>query len=442
MPFTLDGLFKRLATANVETLFVKRLAPNDNSKNQIYLGSDLGLLNFLPFGKPVSEQGNRGARLKAPLSLDWLEPDGRLVHAPATQLILYPQYPEVRLSGFLKGAATQHASLMRSREPGRILVLGVSGLGSIVAFAIGPETDLAQRISMLKPIGLVGPLLRLRANLKDTTPDSKEILVSELSRIYAADWIKSKRLSSGGILLNCDSPNCGGYTLEAELGIIPNGFSEPDFHGWELKQRTVPNFLKPTNGPITLMTPEPTGGYYKDAGVAAFVRRFGYEDRMGRSDRLNFGGIHKVGIKHKITHLRMEIEGFDNNDRRIVDPSGGVVLLAGNDEIAAKWSFADLIAHWRRKHAQAAFVLSERSKRPFMRYRYGPHISFGEGTDVIRFLNALSSGTIYYDPGIKLEGVSSLRPRQKRRSQFRINSSNISDLYTRFESVDLSKHGS
>jgi len=27
--------------------------------------------------------------------------------------------------------------------------------------------------------------------------------------------------------------NRGGYTLEAELGITPNGYSEPDFMGWE-----------------------------------------------------------------------------------------------------------------------------------------------------------------------------------------------------------------
>jgi hypothetical protein len=34
---------------------------------------------------------------------------------------------------------------------------------------------------------------------------------------------------------NKTSSNCGGYTLEAELGATPNGYSEPDFMGWEIK---------------------------------------------------------------------------------------------------------------------------------------------------------------------------------------------------------------
>ena len=52
-------------------------------------------------------------------------------------------------------------------------------------------------------------------------------------------------------------------------------------------------------GILTLMTPEPTGGYYKTAGVESFVRKFGYPDMTGqanREDRLNFGGIHRVGL--------------------------------------------------------------------------------------------------------------------------------------------------
>jgi hypothetical protein len=42
----------------------------------------------------------------------------------------------------------------------------------------------------------------------------------------------------------CEAPNCGGYTLEAELGITPNGYSEPDFLGWEVKQFGVANFAR------------------------------------------------------------------------------------------------------------------------------------------------------------------------------------------------------
>ena len=51
------------------------------------------------------------------------------------------------------------------------------------------------------------------------------------------------------------------------------------------------------------MTPEPTGGHYKIHGVESFIRKFGYPDKMGREDRLNFGGVHKVGEKHLLLAL-------------------------------------------------------------------------------------------------------------------------------------------
>jgi hypothetical protein len=78
--------------------------------------------------------------------------------------------------------------------------------------------------------------------------------------------------------------------LEAELGVAKNSKSEPDFHGWEVKQHSVANFDTVGSGAITLMTPEPTGGYYKEHGAAEFVRKFGYADKAGRLDRLKLRG--------------------------------------------------------------------------------------------------------------------------------------------------------
>ena len=56
----------------------------------------------------------------------------------------------------------------------------------------------------------------------------------------------------------------------------------------------------------------------------------------------------------------------------------------------------------------------------------------GEDTDFLRFLKAMADRKVYYDPGIKLEGASTVIPRVKRRSQFRIKSA-ISMLYARME---------
>src|SRR5690606_3078638 len=115
-------------------------------------------------------------------------------------------------------------------------------------------------------------------------------------------------MGSGGERLPCESLNCGGYTLEAELCIRPNSTAGPDFDGWEIKQLSQPDKSQFGRKALTLMTPEPDGGLYCKKGVEAFVRQFGYPDRMGRKDRINFGGIHRAFNRHERTGLLMRIE--------------------------------------------------------------------------------------------------------------------------------------
>ena len=61
-----------------------------------------------------------------------------------------------------------------------------------------------------------------------------------------------------------------------------------------------------------------------------------------------------------------------------------------------------------------------------------------EGTNILLLLKAVSEGNVYYDPGIKLENAST-NPTTKRRSQFRIKSSELSNLYDRKELLDVLK---
>src|SRR5687768_8209844 len=97
---SLDQLSEAMRRHGVTQLLVKELAANDNSKNQPYLGGNLGVLNLLPMGEVQEETSkSKVPRLKASLPLYWLRLDGGLIPAPNTQLIFYPQYPEIRLSG-------------------------------------------------------------------------------------------------------------------------------------------------------------------------------------------------------------------------------------------------------------------------------------------------------------------------------------------------------
>lgn len=120
----LDAVLARLRELGAVRFLGKALAPNDNSKNQVYFGPGFSALNLLPAGEVRPTPGS--TTMKAPLNWSWLTPAGTLCQAPGAQLILYPQYPEVRLSGFLIGCAEAPSTVMASRDQGRMLLLGIT----------------------------------------------------------------------------------------------------------------------------------------------------------------------------------------------------------------------------------------------------------------------------------------------------------------------------
>ena len=66
---TLDQIRSMMRDRGARRLLVKVLSRNDNSKHQIYLGGDLGVLNIIPAGEPVAgTSGKMGNPIfKAPL---------------------------------------------------------------------------------------------------------------------------------------------------------------------------------------------------------------------------------------------------------------------------------------------------------------------------------------------------------------------------------------
>jgi hypothetical protein len=428
-------LSDRLRQLGSKRLVIKPLAANDNSKNQIYFGSGFDALNLIPLGEIEAD----GKRFKAPLALEWISHDGAGEPAPGAQMILYPQYPEVRFSGFLKGCRSAPSEILKSRDEGRFLLLG-AGDGSLVfGYACSAESRLASDLRDLRgtPVG-VFETFHLAGG---TSGDSTDYLLRSLGEVHQRGWIRGQRLHSNGTTAFTDASNAGGLTLEAALGISANSDAAPDFMGWELKSMTVKDELSvPGSKRLTLMTPEPKGGIYKEDGVIEFVRRFGYPDQNGKPDRLNFGGQFRVGETNSRTGLRMDLDGYSQTpgttDGRITDPSGGLVLRDPDTGVeAAIWRFEDLMGHWNRKHALAAYVPADVRKGEFREFRFGSTVYLGRQTDFLRFLGALALGHVVYDPGIKLEGNSSAKPREKRRSQFRITFGNLDQLYDRFDAA-------
>ena len=446
----LATVFAMLRDNGVAEVLYKVLPRNANSKNQVYLASDFSQLGKIPSGAVVAHQsiseksGKQEAVFRSALDFSWLDRNGQPHPAPKAQLIFYPQYPEVRFSGFLQGCTSPPTSLWvkekRGQDPDRILLLGLGNGRRIIALTLPPESPAAREISATSPHEAYGALHILPMPGQEEGNGYRE-LMRELCGIHRRSWVPSTRLDRNGNLVPCNASNCNGNTLESLLGIRSNGYSLPDFRGWEIKARQVPDVDKPGGSTVTLFTPEPTMGIYVDAGVAEFVRRYGYPDTKGRADRLNFGGIYRAGeLPHHRTKLRLVLDGFEAETKKYAS-NGAIQLLDGKESIAAAWPFAKLMDHWKAKHAHAAFVPSQQRRQPSLQYRFGSRILLGEGADFTRLLSAVAEGKVYYDPGIKLESVAGAAPRSKNRSQFRVASKNLSALYESSRIVDACAEG-
>jgi hypothetical protein len=400
-------------------------------------GGNFDILNILPISEIKTEEAGdwKKERFKASIKFSWIGEDGNLYPAPNAQLILYPKYPEVRFSGFLAKCENPPSELMTQRLADRLLFFSVAKDGTVLGFVTSPNSELAAEFQNTKSVSEHGVFKVIE--LPQAT-NNRVKLLNELLRIHELGWIKSKRLDRDGNILACEAPNCGGYTLEAELGITPNGYAEPDFLGWEVKQFGVNNFLKINSAVITLMTPEPTDGIYKTDGAESFIRKYGYADKTGREDRMNFGGIHKTGIRHQSTNLELQLIGFDADSGKIRSTNGRIALVDIEGNETASWSFASMLLHWNRKHNQACYVPSLSETEQARQYKYGNNIILGTGTDFQLFLSQMANGNIYYDPGIKMENIST-KPQIKKRSQFRIKSQHLPLLYKLNEIVDITK---
>lgn len=443
----LTTLLRIFNDKHCQKIYVKRLAANDNSKNQVYFGGNFDILNILPIKDIIPDDKGewKRTRFKTKLDFYWLSSDGVLTEAPEAQLILYPKYPEVRFSGFLKKSNNAPSELMANRIEGRLLFLGVARAGKIIGYVTAPDSLITKEFNSLRNKNEIGIFEEIIIDHGKIGINPKEKLIAELRRIHNLGWIDAKRLNSKREVLPCVHSNCGGYTLEAELGITPNGYSEPDYFGWEVKQFAVKDFERYASAIITLMTPEPTHGIYANTGVEEFIKKYGYVDKHGREARMNFGGIHKNGIVNPTTKLKLIVSGFDISNKKIDNADGFIGLIDEKENIAASWSFASLLKHWNTKHANACYIPSMKRKSENLnafcsqQYCFGHKIILGSLTDFSLFLLSIQKGIIYYDPGIKLElAIAGVRNQQiKRRSQFRIKSLHLPSLYKKNEVFDL-----
>lgn len=154
----LQNLKKLFIDNGCQKLYVKRLSPNDNSKNQVYLGGSFEILNIFPLSEIKTEEAgdwNR-ERFKASINFSWIGDDGNIYPAPNSQLILYPKYPEVRFSGFLARCENPPSELMTQRLADRLLFLSISNKGEILGYVTSPNSELAKEFNALHAYNEIG----------------------------------------------------------------------------------------------------------------------------------------------------------------------------------------------------------------------------------------------------------------------------------------------
>lgn len=420
------------------TLLIKELAPNDDPKHGVYLAPGFEALNLIPHG-PVTTAGKK--RPYAPVRLFWLSSEGKPQVASKANLVLYPQYPEVRLSGFLSGCPAAPSQVMNANEPGRLLFLGLAEGGEVFAWSCDRDDELAHEVAPLVVEGrhaTESVFVRLALGNKDD--QSEGALLEALGDLHRRGWVPGRILRSDGTVKRSKAANAAGPTLEAEFGIPANSLADADYRGWELKSISAkkPNHVIPSKA-ISVITPNPEAGFFATHGVEAFIRRYGYPDQNGIADRLNVGGTSTVNKSAPLTGLIMRLTGFTPADRNglgtINDFMGGAIELVDQEgRVAASWGYPKMLSHWEKKHSRAAYVPVQRrdGSDGYPEFLFGDKVWLGVGTDFVRFLSSIAAGSVYHDPGHKLVKASTPQAKAHSRSQFRINWKHVDELYAAF----------
>ena len=427
---SLGQLKKLIRKFKVQVVYVKHLSKKqDNDKNQIYLGkSPDTLANLLPMKigerELSSSTKKRKSNIKTKIlegSIDffWIGRDLKLYPAPDTKIIFYHQYPEIRLSGFLKNCCFGPDSLRRKRQAKygrRLFFFGVTNQGKVMGLVLTKNEDpVVSEFPVFEKDPNIPTLQIFSANSSaNKTPWG--LLQKELKSIFSDSWHKSQILKRGDSKpVPFNGTQGGGYTLESLLGINANSSKAPDKHGYEIKSFST---MK-----VSLMTPCPDIGFYGKNTLKEFLSKYGKPRKNDPTTR-GFVGTHKYGEKCEATGLILKIRGYNIDTGFSLDPAAASIVLVDprNNKIAAGWSLPHFLQCWNKKHMAAVYVQSEKrnclsSKKHKLEYRYGKTVYLCNGTGVERLLNAIIKREVVYDPGDTNKSGKSGRP--KARPQWR-----------------------
>jgi hypothetical protein len=432
---TLEQLMSTVAKIGADIALIKPLPKNANDKNQVYWSADFDMLNqifefdFQERGLSISQTKSRSDGSKRIpegvfKKFSWLDNNLEMIEAKNVKMLIYAQYPEMRLSGFktVENQIPESLSVTYTKstpEAKRLLVLArVPGKGAVALIVIADDPLLAE-VSGLPGYKGSHVVKRLYVSEKGTT------LLKKLLGDVVGNWLPGVKLSKLGLTEAFNSSQVCGYTLEHALDIKPNSNKGGDIFGIELKTHTRKK--------VSLMTPEPDMGSYADDFKAFMTDPDICYQKPDGSWR--FTGVHKVDCLCPKSNLTMRIMNYDPNEPNFSkqmhkDIYVGLFKQDGST-LAAGWSLARLMNCWGAKHNEAVYISAE--KRDAIRSEsidmgcanevfFNNKVLWCKGTGPGKLLHALHKGIIILDPAPKY--VPHDPGKSKRRSQWR-----VSDIY-------------
>jgi hypothetical protein len=457
---SLSQIKSLLLSQGVDAALLKILPKNANDKNQIYIASDFGILYDL-FAMTLAERGaSTSTKDKSPTGrripeaafddFSWIKRDGSVVKAKRVKAIIYPQYPEARISGFQTVDNTMPPSLSvaftkSSESARRLLVLGRMPNGACRALICFDVSEALEREVSALP-GFERSKVCKRLTLDQGNRQKLERLLADV----VGKPLRGCRLDAHGKTVPFSGTQVCGYTLEHALNIVPNSGKDGDLFGIELKTHT--------QSKVTLFTPEPDLGFYAQ-DFAGFMRKYGYADEEGN---YRLTGVHKANVRSPRSGLTLKIKEYRQGDNDVwtafpYDPGTPltakmdaveVVLEDDAGAVAAAWSLERLMNCWGVKHNEAVYIPAQKEnnhdtneKRDGYEYivTFDPNVMWCQKTSAEQMLRAIDDGVIFLDPAPKLHTTDPSK--SKRRAQWRVNdvAQAAQALYAHVEFLNLSK---
>lgn len=446
----LEHITKMLQQHGCHVALIKCLPKNANDKNQIYIHSDASLLNSL-FSINFRERGESSSLTKHSSkpgklipegifeSFSWLGNDGQLAKTKACKVIVYAQYPEARLSGFktIDGEMPRSLSIdyiKRSDCQIRYMIIGATKLGEAISFiAVNPSSKFIEQFKKLNNYFGSSVCKAISIEQESGTKKLEKILTERV----AGKKLLGCRFDKHGNTIPFVGTQVHGYTLEHACGICPNANKDGDIFGIELKCFTRKK--------LTLFTPEPDGGLYKD-NFSGFMMKYGYE----KDGVFRVTGLHRAYQKNNKTALTLKISclyavkykdkdgkkkvryepRYYNPDEELTKQMTDMKVILEDSEgaIAASWSVERLLNCWGTKHNEVVYFPAEKLENKDQktlqsgykwRIQFSNTVLWCTETNADLLFKAIHNGTIYLDPAPKYD-PNNLK-NNKRRSQWRIN---------------------